>query len=79
MLECRGGLLYTGITTDVDRRLAEHNMGRRGARFTRAHAPVKLLAAQRVTCRSEALKLEAVLKKLNRAQKLDWALENPIA
>lgn len=73
MLECRGGRLYTGITTDVERRMAEHRDGRRGARFTRAHPPGELRAVARVANRSEALKLEAALKRLRRPQKIAWA------
>lgn len=73
LLECRGGRLYTGITTDVERRLEEHCHGQRGARFTRAHPPVRLLAACRVGTRSVALSLEAALKRLKPAEKLLWA------
>lgn len=76
LLECRGGRLYAGITTDPERRLAEHRGSRNGARFTRANPPAELLAALRVGNRSKALKLEAALKKLRRAEKLRWAAEN---
>jgi putative endonuclease len=76
MLECRDGRLYTGITTDLQRRLTEHNSGPRGARFTRANPPAKLLAAHQVAGRSAALRLEAMLKKLPRQQKLHWAAGN---
>ncbi|MGA7966303.1 MAG: GIY-YIG nuclease family protein [Gammaproteobacteria bacterium] len=78
MLECRGGRLYTGITTDIERRMTEHRGGRRGARFTRAHPPGKLCAVARVTTRSEALKLEAALKRLRRPQKIVWAAQHTI-
>jgi putative endonuclease len=73
LLECSGRRLYTGITTDVARRVEEHRAGRKGARFTRANPPVRLLAAIEVSGRSEALKLEAALKRLPRTQKLLWA------
>ncbi len=79
MLECRDGRLYTGITTDIQRRLTEHNTGLKGARFTRANPPKRLLAAQQVKDRSAALKLEASLKKLKRPQKQQWAVENRLA
>ena len=79
MLTCHGDRVYTGITTDVDRRLTEHNTGRRGARFTRANPPQRLIAVRQVAGRSAALKLEAMLKKLRRPQKLAWALQNPIS
>lgn len=78
MLECRDGRLYTGITTDIERRLTEHNTGRRGARFTRANSPRRLLAAVQVPNRSVALKLEAALKKLSRPQKQRWAAQNQV-
>jgi putative endonuclease len=79
MLECRDGRLYTGITTDIKRRLTEHNTGRLGARFTRANPPIRLLAAQQIKDRSAALKLEAALKKLKRPQKQRWAAENQLS
>ncbi|HET7921570.1 MAG TPA: GIY-YIG nuclease family protein [Gammaproteobacteria bacterium] len=80
LLECRGGRLYAGITTDVTRRLREHGAaGRRGARFTRAHPPARLLATQAVAGRSEALKLEAELKRLSRSAKLQWAANHAVA
>jgi putative endonuclease len=68
LLECRGGRIYTGIATDVDRRLAEHRAGR-GARFTRAHPPVRELA--RIACagHGEALRSEAAIKRLRPARK----------
>ncbi|HET7675370.1 MAG TPA: GIY-YIG nuclease family protein [Gammaproteobacteria bacterium] len=72
VLECRGGRLYTGITTDIERRMAEHDGSRRGARFTRANPPAKLRAAVEVADRSAALKLEAALKRLRRSEKLAW-------
>ncbi|MDE2070876.1 MAG: GIY-YIG nuclease family protein [Gammaproteobacteria bacterium] len=74
LLECRGERLYTGITTDVERRLHEHRAGQKGARFTRAHPPVRMVAAVRVASRPAALRLEAAIRKLRHAQKLRWAL-----
>lgn len=77
LLECRGRRLYTGITTNLARRMDEHRDGKRGARFTRANPPVKLLATLQVAGRSEALKLEAALRRLSRAEKLHWAAQHP--
>lgn len=74
LLECHGGRLYAGITTDVERRLREHRTGKRGARFTRAHPPVRIVAAVRVASRATALRLEAAIRKLRRPQKLSWAV-----
>jgi len=73
MLECRDGRLYTGITTNIQRRLAEHSGGRRGARFTRANPPAKLLAVREASNRAAALRLEAALKKLKPIEKRLWA------
>jgi putative endonuclease len=68
LLECRGGRIYTGIATDVDRRLAEHRAGR-GARFTRAHPPERELARLPCADRSDALRREAAIKRLAPAAK----------
>jgi putative endonuclease len=68
LLECRGGRVYTGIATDVDRRLAEHRAGK-GARFTRAHPPVRELARLPCADRPEALRREAAIKRLPAAAK----------
>lgn len=71
LLECRNGSdtsLYAGITTDLDRRYAEHTAGT-GARYTRAHPPIRLLASRVYPDRSSATKAEAALKKLPRQRK----------
>ena len=77
IVECRGGRLYTGTTTDPARRYEEHKSGKRGAKFTRAHPPEKLLASKEAGDRSAALKLEAALRRLSRTEKLAWAARNP--
>ena len=69
LLRCADGSLYTGWTTDVDRRLAVHQAGK-GARYTRARLPVELAAALPMPDRSAAMKEEARIKRLTRAQKL---------
>jgi putative endonuclease len=69
LLRCGDGTLYTGIATDVERRLAEHVAGR-GARYTRGRGPLVLLGARVVGTRSEALREEARIKALDRARKL---------
>ena len=73
ILACADGSLYTGITTDLDRRLAEHNSARGGARYTRARRPVRLIHAETVPDRSAALKREAAIRRLPRAAKLALA------
>lgn len=69
MLKCADGSLYTGITTDLARRLAEHNEGT-GARYTRSRLPVELVYAESAVDRSSASVREAGLKRLSRARKL---------
>ena len=70
ILCCADGTLYTGATTDVQRRLREHNSGKRGARYTRSRRPVSLLAFFRRENRSDALREENRIKGLSREQKL---------
>jgi putative endonuclease len=70
--------LYCGWTTDVERRLAAHRAGR-GAKYTRAHAPVELAAVIPMTSASEARREEARIKRLPRADKLALVLRHPPA
>ena len=69
MLRCGDGSLYTGSTTDVERRLREHQGGT-GARYTRSRPPVTLAYAEEAPDRFAAQRREAAIKKLPRAQKL---------
>jgi putative endonuclease len=69
ILRCRDGTLYTGITTDVKRRLSEHRLGHGGA-YTRSHGALKMLYTRTVRGRSGASKHEAAIKRLTRRQKL---------
>ena len=70
ILRCRDGSLYTGVTTDLKRRLAEHaGAGGRGARYTAAHPPVRYEAAGELPGRGEALRLEGRIKALSRDRK----------
>lgn len=70
MLACADGTLYTGIARDVARRLAEHNGERgKGARYTAARRPVRLVYQQVFAGRSAAQREEARLKALSRADK----------
>ncbi len=71
MLECADGTLYTGIATDLERRLEEHNSSPRGAKYTRARRPVKLVYTEAYKDRSSASKREyEIKKKMNREEKL---------
>lgn len=69
MLRCADGTLYSGYTTDPYRRAALHNSGK-GAKYTRSRRPVELVFLEEHLTKSEALRQEAALKKLTRAQKL---------
>ncbi len=69
LLKCRDGSIYTGITTDIERRFKEHKEGK-GGRFTRAKKAVKLLYTEECGTRSTALKREAEIKRWNRKKKL---------
>jgi len=70
MVECADGTLYTGWTTNPQRRVKEHNAGR-GATYTRLRRPVKLVYTEEQPDRSAALKREYALKKLTRAKKME--------
>ncbi|MBF9297405.1 MULTISPECIES: GIY-YIG nuclease family protein [Mammaliicoccus] len=69
ILECKDQTLYTGYTTDLDRRLKVHNEGK-GAKYTKVRRPVKLVYHETFDNKSEALKREYALKQLSRKQKL---------
>lgn len=70
ILKCRDGTLYTGITTNLDRRVGEHNSLTKGAKYTRARRPVELVYSKKFRSRSNASKEEARIKSLTRAEKL---------
>ena len=71
MVRCADDTLYTGITTDVARRISEHNGDDRiGARYTRTRRPVQLVYTEQVESRAAAASREAAIKKLTRRQKL---------
>lgn len=69
LLECEGGVYYAGIALDVEQRFFQHVFGR-GARFTRARPPVRVLAAREYPSKGDALRAELELKALPRAEKL---------
>lgn len=69
ILKCKDGSLYTGITTDVKRRFAEHKAGKGGA-YTRSHHPSKIVYTEKKKNRSGASRREIEIKKLDRAKKL---------
>lgn len=69
LLRCADNTFYTGITTDVERRVTEHNQGKKGARYTRVRRPVTLAYKEQSTNRSEALKREYSLRQLSHEEK----------
>ncbi len=69
ILECADKTLYTGITTDVRRRLTEHKVGK-GGRYTRARGARRVVYSEKCKDRSSASKREAAIKHLSREQKL---------
>ncbi len=69
IMRCEDDSLYTGITTDVERRFKEHSSGK-GGHYTRAHKVVEVLYVEECENRSEAQKREAEVKKLSREEKL---------
>lgn len=79
VVECADGSLYTGYAVDVPARIASHNAGK-GAKYTRARRPVKLLAQARFESKSRAMSAEYRFKRLSRDQKdalLAYAAEEP--
>ncbi|MFZ5775880.1 MAG: GIY-YIG nuclease family protein [Thermodesulfobacteriota bacterium] len=70
ILRCSDNTLYTGITTDLARRLAEHNSEDRGARYTRGRRPVTLAYSEEAPSRSAAAKREWSIKRLAAPEKL---------
>lgn len=71
IVRCSDGTLYTGYTTNLIRRVAEHNtQGVRGARYTQGRQPVSLVYHESCSSRSEAMKREIAMKRLSRTEKL---------
>ena len=71
VVECADETLYTGITTDVLRRIHEHNHTSKGARYTRARRPVELVGAWAYADQSEAASSEYAFKDLPRSDKVE--------
>ncbi len=69
LLKCADDTFYCGITTDLDRRIGEHNGSPLGAKYTKGRRPVVLAYAKEYENRSEASKEEARIKKLKREEK----------
>ena len=70
VVRCKDGTLYTGIATDVERRLAEHRgSGGRGAKYLRGRLPITLAVSLKAGSRAAALRVERRIKRLPRARK----------
>ena len=72
ILHCADGSLYTGITTDIARRVNEHNNGKLAAAYTRSHRPVKLVYQEACKDRSAASIREAEIKSMSREEKEEF-------
>jgi|TARA_Y100001968_G_C18927624_1_gene512717 putative endonuclease len=70
ILKCSDDSLYTGITNDLNKRVATHNSGK-GAKYTKTRTPVSLIYKESFDTKEESLKREIEIKKLKRKQKLD--------
>lgn len=71
ILRCADDSLYTGVTTDLDRRISEHNHDNRlAAKYTRVRRPVRLVYSESIANRADATRRERLIKKMTRKQKL---------
>ena len=75
LLECQDGSLYTGITVNVAARFMAHKNGK-GARYTRAHPPLKIVTVVQYSCRSSASKAEYAIKQLSLREKRAFIANN---
>lgn len=71
ILLCADKTLYTGITTNLERRVVEHNSSKFGAKYTSSRRPVQIIYSQKFKSRSTASKEETRIKKLKRYKKLE--------
>lgn len=69
IIRTRDGCLYTGVTTNLSRRFAEHSSGKQGAKFLRSKGPLQLVYQQHMDSRSDAQRMEYHIKKLPKSQK----------
>ena len=70
VVRCGDGTLYTGVTTDITRRVNEHNASPRGAKYTKSRRPVTLVYSKAYPNKSLAMKAEYRFKQLTRAEKI---------
>ena len=80
VVRCKDNSLYTGVTTDLERRIHEHNHdNKQAASYTRARRPVKLVYWETCATRSEALSREASLKQLSKYDKEQLVRDNSLS
>jgi putative endonuclease len=72
ILQCNDGTLYTGITSNLERRIEEHNNSKFGAKYTKSRRPVKLIYSKEFINRSVSQKEEIRIKKLSRSEKITF-------
>ena len=77
ILKCKDGTFYTGITTDVEKRLEMHRSGK-GAKYTRGRGPLELVYSETCENHSQALKREWEVKKLPKEQKMQLILSRKL-
>lgn len=70
IVKCKDKTLYTGYTTDLEKRITAHNTSKTGAKYTKARRPVKLVYSKKFKTLSEALKNEYKIKSLTKKEKL---------
>lgn len=70
IVQCSDGTLYTGSTNNIEKRIAIHNTGKTGAKYTKIRRPVELVYQEQFETKSEALKREHAIKQLSRIEKL---------
>lgn len=70
ILKCKDNSLYTGWTTDIEKRLKAHNSGKNGAKYTKTKRPVTLVYYEGYATKEEAMSREYAIKQLTRAKKL---------
>jgi putative endonuclease len=78
MVECSDKTLYTGIAKDLKKRVDEHNLSNKGAKYTKARRPVTLIYSKKLKDRSEASKMEYAIKKLSREKKLQLIIKESV-
>lgn len=78
LLRCSDRTLYTGITSDLKRRIHEHNTSDKGAKYTRSRRPCEIVYYEQLESKSAALKREIIIKKMTKAKKEALLLDSTV-